>query len=203
MKKKEKFITALAILTVLCILLGDKRIFIFINKVLGTSFLDFLFLEIFVPLFYILPATPLVGMFFKEYRKTSLFALFLGAFTYILASSLKLLFARPRPYEVLASARIVGSWKDLSFSFPSSTTALAFALVLPFHFTHDKKVFYVNLFLASSIAFFVIYSGYHWPSDAIAGIWLPFALLEIFNKLEKFFLRFNFFKLSLFNHRNA
>ncbi len=202
-RRETALITALCLATLLVLALGDERIFIFVNHALGNEILDYLFLNVFVPLFFVLPLTSLAGLAFEKYRKSSLFSLLFGAFLYVFSSLLKIVFARPRPYQVIETARIVGEWNDVTFSFPSSTTALAFALALPFFLFHKERVFYFHLFLASSIAFFVVYSGYHWPSDAVAAVWLAFGFLKLFKNLEKFLSAGNFFKLAFFYHRNA
>jgi len=68
----------------------------------------------------------------------------------------------------LEGINLVGSWPVESPSFPSTTTMLAFGLALPI-FMLKPKIGLPFLLLAFLIGFFVIYSGFHFPLDAIGG----------------------------------
>ena len=179
-ERERRFLLLLGILSIFISLAGDERIFALVNLTLGSDVIDKIFFGIFLPLFYLLPCIPLFLLLDPAERKTAALSLFAAFLSYFLASALKLVFARPRPFNVLEDVRIVGNWKDTTFSFPSSTTALAFGFSLPF-FLHSgkRKLSYLLLFLSSSIGFFVVYTGYHWPLDACSGIWLAFGVEKL------------------------
>ncbi len=169
---KTKFIlTVLIILIGVDLIVGDENLFLFINKTLANRVIDILFLNVFIPLFFVLPLVPLIGIFNKKYGRISFIALLAAPVSYFTGAWMKELFLRPRPFTVL-DARIVGPWNDPTFSFPSTTTILAFSLALPFFLFSERRVGYLLLFLAFAVAFFVVYSGFHYPSDAISGIGL-------------------------------
>ncbi|NOZ81692.1 MAG: phosphatase PAP2 family protein [Candidatus Micrarchaeota archaeon] len=174
------------------LVLGDESIFLFINRTLANTVLDTLFLNIFVPLFYLLVAVPITGLFSATYRKPAQISLTSAAVSYLFGSALKTVFERPRPFTVL-DARIVGLWSDPTFSFPSTTTIAAFSLAIPF-FAHTRRIGCFLLFLAFSVSFFVIYSGFHYPSDAVAGMFISLCTTYIIRKvfeleIIKFLLR--------------
>ena len=156
----------------------NNEIFLFINQEMANSTLDFIVLKILIPLFLLLGIIPFLMLFFKKYRNLGVFSLISGALCYEIGHLLKILFSFPRPYDVLpALARTIGPWHISEFSFPSSTTMLAFGLALPF-LLEKSKFRYPFLILAFLVGFTVIYTGFHFPQDVIAGIF--FAILIVF-----------------------
>ena len=154
----------------------NNEIFLLINQGMASPTLDFLVLKILIPLFLLLGIIPFLMLFFKKYRNLGAFSLISGALCYGIGHLLKILFSFPRPYDVL-SARTIGPWHISEFSFPSSTTMLAFGLALPF-LLEKSKFRYPFLILAFLVGFTVIYTGFHFPRDVIAGIF--FAILIVF-----------------------
>jgi len=154
----------------------NNQIFLFINQEMANPTLDFIVLKILTPLFLLLGIIPFLMLFFKKYRNLGAFSLISGALFYGIGHLLKILFAFPRPYDVL-SARTIGPWHISEFSFPSSTTMLAFGLALPF-LIKKSKFRYFFLTLAFLVGFVVIYTGFHFPRDVLAGIF--FAILIVF-----------------------
>ncbi|MFQ6050014.1 MAG: phosphatase PAP2 family protein [Candidatus Paceibacterales bacterium] len=168
-------------LSLIVFLIGNNQLFLFINQKIANSILDFIVLYIFTPLFLLLGAVPFFMLFFKQYRALGAFSLVSGFLCYVSGSLLKLLFNMPRPFHVLP-ARVIGPWHMSYFSFPSSTTMLAFGLALPF-LVEKPKYGLIFLTLAFLVGFSVIYTGFHFPQDVIAGIFL--SLLIVFLLVKK------------------
>lgn len=178
---KNRAITIILILGLLSLadfLIGDSEFFLLLNQGLSSPVLDFAFLYILVPLFLLLGIIPLLMLFFKERRFNGALALLGGLLCYWVGSLIKF---SPRPNEILSGVNLVGDWAVGSPSFPSTTTMLAFGLTLPIFFTRAKFTLPL-LFLAFLVGFFVVYSGYHFPEDVIAGA--VFSLVIIFSLLQ-------------------
>ncbi len=158
----------LAVFAVLDLAIGDKELFLFINRGLANPTLDFIFLKILIPVFFLLPLLPFLMLFFNKYRKLGFVSFVSGPLFYIIGNVLKFLFSQPRPYEIL-DARIIGPWHSSHLSFPSTTTMLAFGFALPI-FLKNKKIGFPLLILAFLVGISVIYTGFHFPKDVIAGI---------------------------------
>lgn len=161
----------------------DEQIFLFINQGIANPTLDFIVLKILIPLFLLLGIVPFLMLFFKKYRNLGAFSLILGVLCYGIGHLLKFLFSFPRPYDVLPT-RIIGPWHVGEFSFPSSTTMLAFGLAIPF-FLEKSKFRYFFLILALLVGFSVIYTGFHFPRDAISGIFFSILIVFIIDKIKK------------------
>jgi undecaprenyl-diphosphatase len=167
----------------------NEEIFLLINHQMANRFLDFLVVWVFIPLFSLLVLIPL--FFFcsksKEKKILALFSLFSGFFLYWLGHSiLKPFFHLARPFHFLEGVRVIGPWHASPYSFPSSTTMLAFGLALPFFF-HHKKLGLFLLVLAFLVGFSVIYTGFHTPFDVLGGILFSFLIVFILNKIYENF----------------
>jgi len=147
--------------------IGDEKIFLFINKSIENKVLDFLFLKVFIPLFFLLPVLPFLMLFFKD-RKIGIFSLISGPTCYLIGNLIKFIFRFPRPSSVL-SARLLGPWHISPYSFPSTTTMLAFGFAIPV-LLKKPKLGILSLILAILVGFSVIYTGYHFPKDVFSGI---------------------------------
>jgi len=183
MSKKTIFylFLILAVFAVLDLTFGDREVFLFINRGLANPILDSIFLKILIPIFFLLPAVPFLMLFFNKYRKLGLISLISGPLFYIIGNILKFLFSQPRPYEIL-DARIIGHWHTSTLSFPSTTTMLAFGFALPI-FLKNKKIGLPLLILAFLVGFSVIYTGFHFPKDVIAGAFFSLLLAFLIDKL--------------------
>jgi undecaprenyl-diphosphatase len=144
-------------------------------------------LKIFIPFFSFLVILPAVLIFYKKERNLGFFSLFSGPFSYFFGNLIKLLFKFPRPGDLL-SARIVGPFHVSPYSFPSTTTMLAFGFAIPILLKKPKLGSFL-LFLSFLVGFSVIYTGFHFPKDVIAGIFFTTLIVFFLNKIyEKFFI---------------
>ena len=85
----------------------------------------------------------------------------------IICKSLKNAIARPRPFEIIAEARVLIG-KGGSASMPSSHAANWFAGTCIGYLFYRRSVKYL-LPLASAVAFSRVYNGVHYPADVLAG----------------------------------
>ncbi len=173
-------------------LIGNNELFLFINQKLASPTLDFLVLKILMPIFFLLGLIPLFMLFSKNYRALALFSLFSGPFCYITGRFIKLIFKAPRPFTIL-SARIIGPWHASELSFPSTTTMLAFGFALPFLVEKELKWSSFLLSLAFLVGFSVIYTGFHFPGDVLAGIFFSILIVFLLNKIKNLCLKWFLF----------
>lgn len=91
----------------------------------------------------------------------------------VLVLLLKILAARPRPYEVLQGIHVLDT--DQFSSFPSGHAANVFmaAFILSIHYPKYRWAFYG---LAIVVSFSRIYVGVHYPLDVVAGALLGIAV---------------------------
>ncbi|MBU4481172.1 phosphatase PAP2 family protein [Patescibacteria group bacterium] len=167
----------LIFLAIFDFIFGDRELFILLNKGIANPILDFIFLKILMPLFLLLPTVPFFMLFSKKYRKLGFTALISGPLFYLIGQGLKILFSQSRPLDVL-DARILGPWHTSTFSFPSTTTMLAFGFALPI-FLKEKKIGFPLLILAFLVGVSVIYTGFHFPKDVIAGAFFATLLASL------------------------
>ncbi len=177
----------LIIFLMIVILIGNESLFLFINQKLANGILDFIVLYIFIPLFLLMGIIPFLMLVLKK-DKIGFFSLFSGAFCYIAGNLVKLIFKMPRPYMIFADTRIIGPWHMSQYSFPSTTTMLAFGLALAFFIEKKDKLSYFFLVLACLVGFTVIYTGFHFPRDVIFGASLSMFFVCIFKKIKDKFI---------------
>ena len=170
-------------LSLIVLFVGNKQLFLFINQGIASPVLDFIILNLLIPLFILLGIIPFLMLFFKRYRILGAFSLFSGPFCYAVGNIIKLIFKMPRPFDIL-SARVIGPWHVSEFSFPSTTTMLAFGLALPFLIEKKSKWSLFFLTLAFLVGFSVIYTGFHFPGDVLAGMLLSLLLVFLINKIK-------------------
>jgi undecaprenyl-diphosphatase len=92
----------------------------------------------------------------------------------LLATVLKEVFDRERPYEVVATADPLLRW-DVSTSFPSGHAATSAAGALILAFLLGRAGVWLGL-LAVAIGFSRVYVGVHYPLDVLAGAALGLAV---------------------------
>jgi len=184
MKGSIKFFLALLVfftfLFLITFSIGNEKVFLFVNKELANPILDFIVLYILNPLFLLLGILPLLMIFSKKDKFLGIFSLIFGFLCYFLGHLMKIFFAIPRPYEFLP-ARVFGPWHTSSFSFPSTTTMLAFGLALPI-FLKKPRLGSFLLVLAFLAGFSFIYTGFHTPYDVLAGILFSLLFVFLFNR---------------------
>lgn len=180
-KKIVYLFLILLFLVIFDLMFGDRELFLFINRGLASPILDFIFLKILIPVFFLLPAVPFLTLFLKKYRKLGFVSLISGPLFYIIGNILKFLFSQPRPFDVL-DARVIGSFHTSPLSFPSTTTMLAFGFALPI-FLREKKVGFPLLILAFLVGISVIYTGFHFPKDVLAGAFFALLLALLIDNL--------------------
>lgn len=163
----------------------NEKIFIFLNQKIANPILDKIVLFFLFPLFSFLILVPLWLLIFKKKRFLALYSLFSGFFLYWLGHAiLKPLFNIPRPFNLLEGVRIIGPWHPNPYSFPSTTTMLAFGLALPI-FLRNKKIGTFLLILAFLVGFSVIYTGFHTALDVLGGIFFSLIFVFFFEKILK------------------
>jgi len=176
------------------IAVGDLRLFTLINHGMANPILDVLCGYFSAMLFISSAIISLIIQFFSSNEKenrlnslaTGLLAV-ISAFTaYFIGSLLKLTFRRPRPSEIL-DARIVGLLHTSTFSFPSTTTMFVFGFALPILYERPKAGLILT-FEALFVGFSVVYTGFHYPSDVIAGILLSTGLTITLNFTKRIIL---------------
>jgi hypothetical protein len=87
---------------------------------------------------------------------------------WIVADLLKLVFQRPRPFDVILGAPELLIGRPASFAFPSGDTAGAFGAAIALgHALPRLRV--PAILIASGIALARVAVGAHWPSDVLAG----------------------------------
>lgn len=179
-------------LVLLVFLFGNERLFLFINQGLANPVLDFIVLKIFIPFFFLLGLIPFLMLFSKRFRNLGIFSLVSGAVSYGIGNLLKIIIQAPRPYDIFPT-RLIGPWHVGEFSFPSTTTMLAFGLAIPLLIKKPKLgTFFIVL--AFLVGFTVIYTGFHFPGDVVAGIFLSLLIIsflemfgeKIFKRLKKY-----------------
>ena len=154
--------------------IGDYGLFTIINQKLSNPILDltcaYLAPALFA-VFYLITLTLLYSSKDKEDASYGVVSLVNGPLSYGVGSMIKILIARPRPLEVLDGVRIIGIWHTSTYSFPSTTTMLVFGFTLPILFKGSRYGFVLTA-LSYLIGFSVVYTGYHFPSDVVAGVLL-------------------------------
>jgi len=162
----------------------NEKIFLFINQKIANPLLDFFVLFILIPLSSFLFLVPIYFLF-KGKKFLAIYTLFCGFFLYWLGHAiLKPLFDIPRPFVLFENVRTIGPWHESPYSFPSTTTMLAFGLALPI-FLHQRKIGKFLLVLAFLVGFSVIYSGFHTPLDVLGGIFFSLIFVFSFEKMLK------------------
>lgn len=196
LKKDVKFIASLliieGIIAICIVMIGDSNLFLVINGfsnpeidffcVYGAPSLFILYL-----IFSIIQACTDRKYGVWRIRACGFNTIISGPAAYLFGRLLKEIFRRPRPYAVLP-ARVIGPWHASLYSFPSTTTMLAFGFALPI-FLKNFKVGTPLMLLASLIGFSVIYTGFHYPGDVLAGTFLSTLLVTFINKCPLSFHR--------------
>ena len=175
-----------AFLVLLGIIVGERELFSFINQGISNPFLDLACVygsPILFATFYIFTLANLIISRKASHFSTIITSMTTGPLSYVLGSLIKLLVERPRPFTILENVRVIGPWDTSSFSFPSTTTMLAFGLAIPVLLLNKKRQYGIVLSVSAYfMGFSVIYTGFHFPTDVAAGILLSLSIALITSK---------------------
>ncbi|KYH40807.1 MAG: hypothetical protein AYL32_009380 [Candidatus Bathyarchaeota archaeon B26-2] len=182
-------ILALGILSAALSIFGDEELFVAINQGMANPVLDVLCAYGIPAVFAVYFTASLAALLLlgKENSRTVVragvaVALISGPTSYSLGRALKMVFGRPRPFEILPT-RIVGPWHASPYSFPSTTTMLAFGFALPILFERPRLGAPLVV-LAALMGFSVVYTGFHYPSDVLAGTVLSILITVSMHRLK-------------------
>ncbi len=172
----------------------DERILYFFNRTLRSDFLDAFVLQATDLSFWIVVILVFVGIFFIKERKVR-FSVIVFVIAWALADavtmSLKLWFHRPRPLLTLEWVQALDFQNNPSFPSGHALIAMAYAVILSYHYAQFRFVFY---FMALLIGLTRVYMGLHYFSDILAGfaIGVPVGYLSLFleKRLGQIFLKF-------------
>jgi membrane-associated phospholipid phosphatase len=116
-------------------------------------------------------------------KATAVLSVVNGMVSYGLGTLAKQYIMNPRP-EATVAARTIGFWNASTFSLPSTLTMLAFGLTLPI-LLEKNRVGIILVALSYFIGFSVIYTGFHFPIDVVAGVAFSAAITFCTNLLKK------------------
>jgi len=102
---------------------------------------------------------------------------------WIVSEIIKSVFPIPRPFETNGRPPLTISLYHGSGTFPSSHSAMAFALAVNIYL-HDKKVGILYIFAATLVAFGRVLSNVHYPADVAAGAVLGSMVALMVGKLK-------------------
>jgi len=175
-------------------IIGDYELFKLINQRIANSILDVACIyasPVLLSIFYLFTLVRLYVSHKTTAISNGAISLITGPLCYLIGSIAKLLVKRPRPFTVLQGVRVIGPWETGSFSFPSTTTMLAFGFTIPILLASNNRVHGIILSVLSYfIGFSVIYSGFHFPADVAAGILISLAITLCTTRLQKPIVRF-------------
>jgi undecaprenyl-diphosphatase len=164
----------------------DGKVFCLINKTWANPFFDLLMplvsdLGAGEVLFIVAAGIYLTGRK-KGWGKPAILLLSGLAATYYIASFLKTVIGRPRPFVIFTDANLLCGIEK-SFSFPSNHAAFAFmaATILSAFFSRWRALLYL---LAAAVGFSRIYIGVHYLSDVIGGAVLGMAVGYLLLKIS-------------------
>lgn len=171
-------------------LLGpDLSVLYFFNSVLASPFLDFLMLLLTfggTQAFWVILCLLLYLLGGEDEREAAFIALTALVLGFFLSEALKMVIARPRPYEVIGWVRhttVAGG-----YSMPSGHAVAAFAGFISLYFKLGRP--WLFIILASLVGISRIYLGLHYPSDVLAGAVLgvlcAFTALKIDERVKCF-----------------
>jgi len=183
-----------ALLVLVDLSVGDYELFRFLNQELINPALDVACMYVSPGLFFLFYGFVLAIILVSRKRAsmaTGMISVATGPLSYGVGSLIKLLVKRPRPFDVLSGVRVLGFWDTSSYSFPSTTTMLAFGLSLPMLILLEKRRYGATLSaLSYFIGFSVIYAGFHFPADVVAGIIFSLGIASMTSMMKDPLARF-------------
>ena len=149
-----------------------------------------------VLLFIIVPLIPKYRRWQKRNIRMGLSALCAALLArFVITDMIRLIYPRPRPFEVLADVQQLIFKYVPTASFPSGHAARAFAIAGAVSFYYPKTS--VFFFLAAfSIGASRVVAGVHWPSDIVAGAAVGIASAWIVHRVMERFPTLSLWKKS-------
>jgi len=120
-----------------------------------------------------------LAMIVQGQRKQGIALLIILGVSSLSVGLLKLLILRPRPFEAIATAKVLDIEFDSGFPSGHAANSAAAAGMLGKYYRHIRYPLYA---LAALIAFSRIYVGVHYPSDVIAGSVIGIAVYYFVSK---------------------
>jgi undecaprenyl-diphosphatase len=154
----------------------DRALFVAINSLTANQAVDAFFQSVTNLGSVFLLGVMALAMFIRGHKKQGVALLMVLAATSLSVMVLKLFILRPRPFEEIATAKVLDIEFDSGFPSGHSANSFAAAGMLGRYYGKLKYVFYA---FAALIAFSRIYVGVHYPSDVIAGSVLGIAVYYV------------------------
>lgn len=153
----------------------DTFLFVFLNSVFSTTFLNYFFVAITDARFWIIPGVIAAVLYVKKMKSQAVIILCLAIVTVAISDPVssqivKPLVGRHRPCHpdfLVQKAHFLLGFKN-SKSFPSSHATNMFALAMLFSLFYNSR-WLVFFFFAGIIGYSRIYVGVHYPGDIISG----------------------------------
>jgi len=168
------------------LVIGDYNLFTLINQEIANPILDFACAYASPVLFSVFYVLTLVALHFSRdntLKASGIVSLITGPLSYGIGSLVKVLVGRPRPFEGLLHARVIGLWHTSSFSLPSTTTMLALGFALPI-LLEKPRLGTILVAFSYFIGFSVVYTGFHFPLDVAAGSFLSLVITLFTNGMK-------------------
>jgi undecaprenyl-diphosphatase len=199
--RKKSWVAAISIIIVpsvflalLDVIIGDTELFLLMNQRISNPSLDVACAygsPVLFSMFYVLILAKLYHSRKTDHIATATISIVTGALSYAVGSLIKLLFVRPRPFDTLQTVRVIGPWETGGFSFPSTTTMLAFGFAIPILMLYERRRYGIILsFFSYFIGFSVVYAGFHFPSDVVAGIFLSLSIAASTSRINNSAIEF-------------
>ncbi|MHA1380215.1 MAG: phosphatase PAP2 family protein [Candidatus Helarchaeota archaeon] len=186
----ENKILIIVISTILLIflipaILFDNSIMIFINggtsspdlsisntlMLIETKYIHYLFIAAFFILLLISIIAKDKTPILQEWRNILIVCLIAFAFEEPVTNILKVIIARPRPFDTLPLVWFLNPLTDAGgFSFPSGHSASGFCVITPLLLKFENRIYKILISLFGYLtAYARVYVGVHYPTDVIAG----------------------------------
>lgn len=151
-----------------------KNIHVGRNQTLDNSFI--LLTETDRPISLLIPTTVFVVGFLQKDSLTKQKAIMMTGslvFTTVFTLALKNTINRTRPFDRHSEIQNILKEEDLSSSFPSGHTSIAFSTAISFSIAYPKWYVTIPSFLwASSVGYSRMHLGVHYPSDVLMGAFI-------------------------------